>query len=80
METKIYVYKGPVTIKPEQTVKSFRRLTSFCFFNLLRDCIIKAQGGYYVVHPCGAMEFFTRCLDDITFQQVYDKLIIFKTK
>ena len=74
METKIWVYKGWVNIKPEHAVKSTRRLTSFCFFNLLRDAIVKAQGGWYLITIEGQMQFIDRCLDNITFEQVYNLL------
>lgn len=74
METKIWVYKGWVNIKPEQTVKSTRRLTSFCFFNLLRDAIVRSQGGWYLITLEGQMQFIDRCLDNITFEQVYNLL------
>ena len=42
---KIWVYDKPVKIKPEDTIKTTRRLTSFCVFYGLRDAIVKAQGG-----------------------------------
>lgn len=74
METKIWVYDKPVNIKPTDFIKTTRRLTSFCFFNLLRDAIVKAQGGWYLITLDGEMQFINRCLDSITFQDVYNLL------
>jgi len=74
METKIWVYDKPINIKPFDTVKSTRRLTSFCFFNCLRNAIVKSQGGWYVITLEGQMQFIDRCLDNITFEEVYNLL------
>jgi hypothetical protein len=74
METKIWVYDKPHNIKPTDTIRSTRRLTSFCFFNCLRDAIVKSQGGWYLITLEGQMQFIDRCLDNITFEQVYNLL------
>ena len=74
METKIWVYGKPVNIKPQDTIKSTRRLTSFCVFNCLRDSIVKSQGGWYLITLEGQMQFIDRCLDNITFEQAYKLL------
>lgn len=76
METKIWVYDKPHNIKPTDTVRSTRRLTSFCIFNSLRDAVVKAQGGWYLITLEGKMEFIDRCLDNITFEQVSNLLKI----
>ena len=42
---KIWVYDKPVKIKPTDTIKTTRRLNSFCVFYGLRNALVKAQGG-----------------------------------
>ena len=74
METKIYVYNGWVNIKPEDPIKSTRRLTSFCVFNCLRNALMKSQGGWYILHKDGRLELLARTLYLISFQEIYDKL------
>lgn len=71
---KIWVYDKPVKIKPEDTIKTTRRLTSFCVFYGLRDAIVKAQGGWYLITLEGQLQFISRCLDEITFEQAYNLL------
>ena len=73
---KIWVYDKPVKIKPGDTIKTTRRLTSFCVFYGLRDAIVKAQGGWYLITLEGQMQFISRCLDDITFGEAYKLLKI----
>ena len=73
---KIWVYGKPVKIKPEDTIKTTRRLTSFCVFYGLRDAIVKVQGGWYLITLEGQMQFISRCLDDITFGEAYKLLKI----
>ena len=73
---KIWVYNKPVKIKPGDTIKTTRRLTSFCVFYGLRDAIVKAQGGWYLITLEGQMQFISRCLDDITFGEAHKLLKI----
>ena len=73
---KIWVYNKPVKIKPGDTIKTTRRLTSFCVFYGLRDAIVKAQGGWYLITLEGQMQFISRCLEDITFGEAYKLLKI----
>lgn len=71
METKIWVNNGWCNIKPEDTVNTHRRLHSFCAANLLPDCIVKTQGGYYYPY-CGILKFLSRRLTEISFETVYN--------
>ena len=67
---KIWVYDKPTKIKPEDTIRTTRRLNSFCVCYCLRNAIVKAQGGWYLITLEGRMQFISRCLSDITFEQV----------
>lgn len=71
---KIWVYDKPVRIKPEDTIRTTRRLNSFCVCYCLRNAIVKAQGGWYLITLEGRMQFISRCLSDITFEQAYKLL------
>ena len=71
---KIWVYDKPVKIKPTDTIKTTRRLNSFCVFYGLRNVIVKAQGGWYLITLEGQLQFISRCLADITFEQAYNLL------
>ena len=73
---KIWAYNKPAKIKPGDTIKTTRRVTSFCVFYGLRDAIVKAQGGWYLITLEGQMQFISRCLDNITFGEVYKLLKI----
>ena len=72
METKIYVYKNWVNIKPTEAIKTTRRMTSFCFFNSLPDCIIKSQGGWYLLTKDNRLEFVAKTLEEISFKDIYE--------
>jgi len=74
METKIYILNGWVNIKPEQPVNTMRRLNSFCVFNSLKNCIVKLQGGYYLINRNNQFEFIDRTLSNISFDQVFNLL------
>ena len=71
---KIWVYGKPVKIKPEHTIKTTRRLTAFCVCYGLRNAIVKAQGGWYLITLEGQMQFIDRCLVNITFEEAYNLL------
>ena len=71
---KIWVYDKPVKIKPTDTINTTRRLNSFCVFYGLRNAIVKTQGGWYLITLEGQMQFISRCLNDITFEQIYNLL------
>ena len=73
---KIWVYDKPVKIKPGDTIKTTRRLTSFCVFYGLREAIMKDKRGWYLITLEGQMQFISRCLDDITFGEAYKLLKI----
>jgi hypothetical protein len=72
METKLWVYNTCITIKPEDTINTTRRLHSFCVCNGIRDCLLKSQGGWYYLHLDGKLEFMHRCLGNITFQELFN--------
>jgi hypothetical protein len=74
METRIWVSGGWRNISPSETVNSTRRLQSFCVFNCLECNIFKSQGGYYKLSDQGRLEFVTRTLGTISFQDVYSLL------
>lgn len=74
MVTKIWYGKGLINIKPDSPVKSTRLMTSFCSYNSLKNAVVKTQGGWYFVNQDGRLEFVTRTLGDISFQQLYDFL------
>lgn len=72
MVTKIWVNDKPHNIKPTDAIKSTRRLTSFCTFNALRNALMKSQGGWYWLQKDGTLRFIDRCLDNITFEEVFN--------
>lgn len=71
METKIWIGKGYKTIKPEDWVSTTRRLTSFCNYNCMRNALFKSQGGWYWLRKDGILEFVSRTLYLITFDQLF---------
>ena len=71
---KIWVYDKPVKIKPTDTIKTTRRLISFCVFYRLRNAIVRTQGGWYLITLEGQLQFISKCLADITFEQAYNLL------
>ena len=73
---KIWVYDKPVKIKPTDTINTTRRLNSFCVFYGLRNAIVKAQGGWYLITLGGQLQFISKCLADITFGEAYKLLKI----
>ncbi len=72
METKIWVYGKPMYIKPTDTIRTTRRLTSFCVFNCIRNALFKSQGGWYWLQKDGKMRFIDRCLDNVTFEELFN--------
>jgi hypothetical protein len=68
----IWVCNQKHNIKPADTIRSTRRLTSFSVFFLVRNALVRAQGGWYWITPEGRMQFVDRCLSDITFKQIFD--------
>ena len=72
MKTKIWVYDKPVTVRHTDTIKSTRRLHSFCTFNGIRDALIKSQGGWYFLQRDGTLKFVNRTLDSITFEEYFN--------
>lgn len=72
METKLWIYGKPVNIKPLNTINSTRRLTCFCVVNGMRNALIKSQGGWYWLQKDGKMRFIDRCLDNITFEELFN--------
>lgn len=71
METKIWVNKRYINIKPEDSVSTTRRLTSFCNYNCMRNALFKSQGGWYWLRKDGILEFVTRTLYNISFEKLY---------
>jgi hypothetical protein len=74
MELTIFLRGRYVTIKPEDPVNTTRAITSFCCHNQLRDCLFKSQGGWYKLTLDGKLQFITRALYLISFQDLYDTL------
>ena len=71
MEAKIWINKSWINILPTDTINTTRRLRSFCVANCLPDNIVKSQGGWYRIEPQGELVFVERCLDEITFEEIY---------
>lgn len=61
-------------IKPDDFVNTTRAVHSFCASNSLRDCLFKSQGGYYKLGLDGILTFITPALNQITFEELYEKL------
>ncbi len=74
METRIWLNKGWVNIKPDDLVRTTKAIHSFACFNSLRDSIFRSQGGYYKIEKNGMLTFVCRTLQDITFTQLYELL------
>lgn len=74
METKIFLQGVYRNIRPNDPVKTSRAITSFASSNNLRDCMFKAQGGWYKIGLDGILIFATRTLYSITFTDLYQIL------
>lgn len=72
METKIWVNNTWRNVKPTDSVNTTRAMHSFCTFNNLPDALFKTQGGWYLLKKDKTLEFVTRTLNSITFQQLYN--------
>jgi hypothetical protein len=72
METKLWLSTGPQNIKPTDTIRSTKRLHAFCTSNSIRDALVKSQGGWYWLQKDGTLRFIDRCLDNITFEEVFN--------
>jgi hypothetical protein len=72
VETKLWLSTGPANIKPTDTIRTTKRLTAFCSFNCMRNALLKSQGGWYWLQKDGLLRFIDRCLDNITFEKVYN--------
>ena len=49
-------------------------VNAICVCYCLRNAIVKAQGVWYLITLEGRMQFISRCLSDITFEQAYKLL------
>mgnify|MGYP003453091465 CR=1 FL=1 len=72
MITKIWLSTGPLNIRPADTVRSTKRLHSFCASNSIRDGLMRSQGGWYWLQRDNTLRFIDRCLDNITFEEVFN--------
>lgn len=73
MVTKIWLTTGPINVKPTDTVRSTKRLHSFCASNSIRDGLMRSQGGWYWLQKRdNTLRFIDRCLDNITFEEVFN--------
>lgn len=72
METKLWLSTGPANIKPTDTIRSTRRLHAFCTSNSMRDALMKSQGSWYWLQKDGLLRFVDRCLNNITFAEVFN--------
>lgn len=73
METKLWLSVGPQNIKPTDAIRSTRRLHAFCTANGIRDALVKSQGGWYWLQKKdNTLRFIDRCLDNITFEEVFN--------
>lgn len=72
MTTKIYVCNTWKDIKPENSPKNMREVTSFANFNLLKH-LVKLQGGYYIINKNKEFEFLGRTLSSFSFLDYYNK-------
>jgi hypothetical protein len=71
MELKLFINKGYHQFKEDDPVNSSRAITSFAASNSLRDCLVRAQGGWYKIELNGIMTFQTRALYLISFKDLY---------
>lgn len=71
METKLWLSTGPLNIKPTDTIRSTKRLHAFCTSNNIRDALLKSQGSWYWLQKDNRLRFIDRCLDNITFEEVF---------
>jgi len=72
METKLWLSTGSANIKPTDTIRSTKRLTAFCASNCMRNALLKSQGGWYWLQKDGLLRFIDRCLDSITFEEIFN--------
>jgi hypothetical protein len=72
MNTEIFVRGNWKNIKPENSPKEMREITSFAVSNQLRN-LVKLQGGYYVINSKKEFEFLGRTLYLFSFQDYYNK-------
>lgn len=74
METRLWINKGYRNFTPDSLVASSRMITSFATHNSLRDCLVKAQGGWYKIHKNGIMTLECRTLHHINLRDLYNIL------
>ena len=74
MVTKIWLKNGWVNIKPTDMVNTTRALHSFCICNGLPDRLFKSQGGWYILHKNGKLEFVSRTLNTLDYGSLFELL------
>lgn len=76
MITRIFYNEKYHNIHPEDKIKTFAMLRGFCVENELPpNTLIRSRGGYYHLEKDSTLRFFSRNLNDISYQDVYDLLI-----
>ena len=67
----IWVSNQKHNIRPEDSIRTTRRLTSFSVFFCVRNALLKSQGGWYWLGLDGRLEFIGKTLDNINFDMLY---------
>lgn len=68
----IWIRNQKHNIRPEDSIRSTRRLTSFSVFFCVRNALLKSQGGWYWLGLDGKLEFIGRTLASISFDMLYE--------
>lgn len=68
----IWVSNQKHNIRPEDSIRTTRRLTSFSVFFCVRSALLKSQGGWYWLGLDGRLGFIGRTLDNISFDMLYE--------
>lgn len=74
MVTTIWLNNSWRNIKPYDFINNTRAVQSFCTANCLKNNLFKSQGGWYLINFDGKLEFLTRTLQSLTFEELYNKV------
>lgn len=74
METRIFGNGSYINVRPQDFVNTTRRMRSFAICNGFRDCIFKAQGGYYKLCLDGILVKVFDHLSSVSFEELYEVL------
>lgn len=74
METRIFGAGSYINVRPQDLVSTTKRMRSFAVCNGMRDCIFKAQGGYYKLCLDGILVKVFDHLCNVSFEELHKML------